>query len=261
MAKQQGKLQDPVAAKKQELNEQKVEQEVVELDLSGLKFETIPDSRAKMPPPFEGYDYGPKVKIYTRDFHGNIIKVRNADGKLQDYHEVSTTFIVGVNPASEPAPDPSNLNYQVQQHKMKKVKVRDGMFDIMQPDGESKSVSLGTYHSRVLRCYEPPYSGDNYDVVFDREIVLDNGAKVKIAVVPQHSLRAQLAFFLNHKTDPPAIMVDKRYMFPDLRQISKLRAMFSRLIARNLSQEKLAAMVSGEIEATDEGLAKLPSEV
>jgi hypothetical protein len=244
------KQKDPVDKTKKEADARTVEDEVTGVDESVLEFKSVPSSAGGFVHPFDGYPYGPKITLETFDIRGT----------KQGEAKVCTTFIVAVSPSFIPNEDVSGRNVQIAEHKLGNVTTLSGTFKVMKPSGEMHSVSLGTYHSRMLVCYEPPYSGDNYDVVFDRLIRLPSGAERYCAVVPYHSLRAQLMFTMNWKDDPPTMMADKRYDFLDLNQRRPLRRLFQNVVSRNISREKMAAMVSGEVEASDTDLNKIQTD-
>lgn len=132
--------------------------------------------------------------------------------------ETFTTFIVGLNPMFSVPNDPNNRG---------KIK---------------------TSHSRCIR----DTTNENVDVVFDRILKVANG-KLRFSIVPSHWVRSQLMFKYDDKLKRP--VVDKRYVFLDMGQVSRLQRVFQMVINPKLRQERLSAAVSGE---SQEALETIP---
>jgi len=217
------KKTDPADKIKAVKEKEQLFDDMEKVDISNLKmsdFVSIPRQRSRFVHPFEGYPMAPKIEIGT--------------GK--DSVKVSATFIVALDPKSEPEQDRSG----------------HGISIINQATGIEEIKNLGTYHSRFLRV-----AGMNYDIVFDRVMDVE-GSKLHYSIVKSHECRAQLMFWFNHKTE--TIEVDKRYLFLDGKQSGKLLRLFQLMIRPGQTREKMAAAVSGEIETTDDDLMKLPTE-
>ena len=223
-------LQDPADQAKAAMEDDLQKEEAKTFDMSQLSlsdFERIPTSRAKTIPIFERYPYPPKLRL------GEI----GRDKKKPIYAEVCPTFIVALDPRSEPDQDVSGLRLSIVNTKTKKEEIKD----------------IGTYHSRFIRNLE-----SNVDVVFDRDLVMD-GKTVHFAIVRDHAVRAQVLFSWDDDRNRAA--VDTRYMLLDMNQVSLLRRLYEQLKKPALRRELQAAGISGEIEMDENALTAVATEV
>ena len=214
MAKNE-KLKDPASKADSKKEQNELEKDLKGIDIksfSSKDFKQLSQKTARIPAPFDGYPLNKKVKI-------------------GDMPLVPITYVVGLNPRVYVPQDPSGKGVSITVDKRNGQPPRDKMVD------------LGTYHSRVLRDYDE--GGKNIDVVFDRELVLDDGAKIMVALVPSHSVRAQLLFKLKRKG---GVQVDTNYVLLDPEQSSRLRKLFGIIINPHLKVERVASSISGESE-------------
>ncbi|MEN6423309.1 MAG: hypothetical protein ABFD76_15320 [Smithella sp.] len=164
---------------------------------------------------FEPRPVKPEAAKTVRPFDGYPLKAKikvgetEVSGKIKDAL-VSASFIVVINPTFQVRQDPSNRR------------------------------GIKNYHSRSIRDYE---NQDNVIVVFDREIEL-KGKKYLYAVVPQHSVRAQLIF--KYDQNKQRIEVCQDYLLLDTDQDSRLKKVFEQIINPKLKVEREASFISGE---------------
>ena len=155
---------DPADKVKEKQEEERVLGDMKTFDVNNIKlsdFSHIPKRQARMKHPFEGYPLKEKIVI----------------GKKTNGHKImeSATFIIGLAPHANPAQDVSGRGMTIIDGKTKKEKI----------------VNLKTFHSRVI----PTGPNSNEDVVFDRQLELADGNMIFYAVVRNHNVRAQLAFY------------------------------------------------------------------
>lgn len=183
-------------------------------DLSFSDLQAIPQKAAQMAHPFDGYPYE-KMVIGT-------------DKKGKDI-EVISAFLVMLFPAFQPPQDISGVGVTIQREK-KNIKG-----DVTSKKEEI--VTIKTNHNVVLVDYDN--ARRNTDIVFDREFILEDGKKVLGAVVPSHSLRAQLMFRYDAKKQ--RVFANEKYVLVDVRQANKLRKVFDIVMFDKLRNEKLAS--------------------
>lgn len=218
------KLKDPadkVVAKKEE---QRLDEESKTFDISNISLEdlhAIPAHVAKSPHPFDGYPLGKKLSIGTT--------------------EISSTFIVGLNPKEYVHQDPSGHGIT--------IPTKQGRAIL------EKIVNLETFHSRMVRDYE---SGDvNREYVFDRKLKLKN-ASVNCSIVDSHSARAQICYKIEPKTGK--IQVDNRYLLFDRNQDGLLRRVFNLIHTPQAKIERLSRVITGESDEAMEDVGSTPLE-
>lgn len=216
------KLKDPAEKVSGKKEEQQTQDDMSSVDISELTFEDFqaaPAIVARTPHPFEGYPYK-KVMI---------------DGR-----EVNATFIIALNPKEIVPQDPSG----------KGISITTGQ-------GKAKrevKVDIKSSHSRLVIDYEE--GGVNRACTFQGEYPLKDGRVFpNCAYVPSHSCRAQIMF----KLDPREgrIMLDRRYVLPDPKQLNRLRRIFEMIVNPQLRAERLAKGITGESE---ESLDDMPEE-
>lgn len=204
----ESKLVDPVSEdqERQERNEQ--EEQVRALNIEALSlddFQPVPMAASKQTHPFEGYPQK-RIKIGTH----------RVNGKEQDVI-VNATHIVALNPKQYVHQDPSGLGITIQSQ------------------GQEKIVDYRTAHNRIVR----DEMGRNIDVVFDREIVLGGGQRMKrCSICPDHTARAQIVFTTDPRTGK--VSVDNRYVLADIDQVSRLRRCFDAFHYQQTRSERLS---------------------
>jgi hypothetical protein len=134
------------------------------------------------------------------------------------------TFIVGLNPTKYIPQDPSGRNLS------------------MMVKGKEKRVTIETTHNRLIQDLDS--GGINVDVVFDRKMKLADGNTLYYAVVPSHSVRAQLIFYYDAQSE--RIKVNPDYLLIDTAQAKRLRRLFEIIVNPKLKKEQMAAFISGE---------------
>ena len=218
MAKQvrEGSLIDPVAEgqARDEMEQQDREIDAMVIDnLSLADFQPMPVDAARQPHPFEGYPQQ-KVKIGEyKDRMGKMIPLM-----------VSKTHIVGLSPKEYVHQDPSGKNVS---HIV---------------NGKETFVTIKTYHNRIVR----DQMGRNQIVQFDREAVFPDGT-LRIAIVPDHTARAQLFFTVERKTGK--VIPDRRYLLADGEQRGRLRRVFEAFHYQQTRSERLSQKFDEEQES------------
>jgi len=220
MAKDQ-KLTDPASKADGKKEQSDIAKDLKKVDIntfSSKDFQQLSQDTARTPAPFDGYPLKKKVII----------------GKIT----APIAFVVGLNPRFFVPQDPSGKSVTIT------VDKRDG-----QPP-KDKQVTLKSYHSRVLQDYDN--GGENTDIVFDRELVLEDGAKILVAIVSSHSLRAQLLFKLKRQG---GVQVDTKYVLLDPEQSGRLRKLFGIIINPHLKVERASSIIAGESEDSLDDIA------
>lgn len=140
------------------------------------------------------------------------------------YPKGKAAFIIGLNPTKYIPQDPSGENLSVV------VK------------GKEKKITIETTHNRLMQDFDK--GGINTDVVFDRKMKLADGNTLYYALVPSHSVRAQLIFYYDAQTE--RIKVNPDYLLLDTAQAKRLRRLFEIIVNPKLKKEQMAAFISGE---------------
>jgi len=204
------KFTDPADRMSKVKEDQAIDDDMKTFDISNLSmqdFKQLEHNTARESGPFEGYPIKESMKI--------------------DDIDISSTYIVGLNPSVYVPQDPSGKRVTIV------VDKRDGS------PPKDKIVTLKTYHSRVIKDYD---NGQVMtDVVFDRVLNLKDG-KVMVALVKSHSVRAQLLFQLTRA----GVKVDTRYVLLDSDQKGRLRKYFGIINNPHLKVERLSNAISGE---------------
>lgn len=217
MAKQEGKLIDPVAEDQQQKEQDDQTRQMGMLSMEALSledFQPVPITAARAPHPFEGYPQK-KIKIGTYKLNGK-------DTDLI----VSATALVALNPKQYVHQDPSG----------KGISISVG--------GKEKIVDYNTLHNRIVR----DEVGRNIDVIFSRDVLLGNGKKMsRCAYCPDHTARAQIIFKVNPKTGK--VEVDDRYVLADIEQVGRLRRLFEMFHYQQTQSERLAKKFDEEPES------------
>jgi len=97
-----------------------------------------------------------------------------------------------------------------------------------------KTGTIRTAHNRRAKDYES--GGVDTDIVFDRPINLADGKVDQAAIVRSPSVRAQIVFFYNSKTE--RIEHDPRYLLADPGQIGRLRRVFEMIVNPKIRLEE-----------------------
>ena len=111
--------------------------------------------------------------------------------------------------------------------------MRNNEGKIIRPNTQ-KTGTIRTAHNRRAKDYES--GGVDVDIVFDRTINLADGQLDQAAIVPSPSVRAQIVFFYNSKTE--RIEHDSRYLLADSGQISRLRRVFEMIVNPRIRLEE-----------------------
>jgi len=264
-------VKDPADKATAEKVEKDLEEKMKTFDISRLSladFKAIPKSVAKSPHPFDGYPIKPKVQIGSErkmvsvqkkvpkqvpmlDDNDKPVLYKGGEkaGQLRtktEYDAVtvnemqdvpimfSATYILALAPTVHVHQDPSGK--------------RISQFVA----GKERFVDIPSLHSRCVVDHEG--GGNNTEIVFDRELELEGGAKITIALCPSHSARAQIMFKLDERTHK--IDVDDRYLLLDKPQEKPLRRIFEMIHNPKIRTERLAAAIMGE---SDELLEEVPA--
>jgi hypothetical protein len=187
--------------------------DVVDGGLTPDEIGTLQDRRTSAPHPFDGYSLGRSVPLI-------------------DGPRVSSTYIVLLKHAEEPAPDVSN----------EQVSIPIG--DPQSPGVKFRSVTLGTYHTRVVTNRR---GNENIQVVFDREIQVGDTVYM-CSIVPSHAARAQVCFYFD--PDKGRVFVDRRYLLADARQSHALLRMFEAIYYQRTGAERAAKEFDAAVETT-----------
>jgi len=210
------KLVDPVEEKDKEKQAEVAVSSIKSIeDLTFNDLQAIPQRAAQMAHPFDGYPYE-KIKI-------------GADKRGKDIMAVSA-YLVMLFPAFQPPQDISGVGVTI-----KKAATKTKKGDII-PEYE-EIVTIKTNHNVILVDYDN--AKQNTDIVFDREFFLSGGKKILGAIVPSHSLRAQLMFRYDPKKQ--RVFANEKYVLVDVRQANKLRKVFDIVMFDKLRNEKLAS--------------------
>ena len=214
----QEQLIDPADAGKEEQEKVQIASDEKKLGLSVRDLQPIPKQVAVAPDPFDGYPM-PKRELIFR-----YVDPRLSDPEVFTPVMMPITWIVVLSPTVRVHQDPSGLGINI------KIKRKDIIVD------------LESFHSRVL----PDYGAgrQNTEIVFDRELILDDGPIGRVAIVKSHWLRAQICFFLNSKTN--RMDVDDRYLLLDTAQVARLRTTFQLITNPSIAIERLSRIVTGE---------------
>ena len=220
-----GKLVDPVEKDRQKQEVEETLEQMKVLDIAQLSmddFKAVPVTAARQAHPFEGY---PERKIKIGTYFDRKLK-RDID------LIVSATWLVALNPKEYVFQDPSGENVS--------------MIDSQTKQEVFKTIP--TSHNRIVRDYDKSGQGINNDVVFDRTINLsDDQVLSRVAIVPSHSVRAQLIFRVNQKTGK--IEIDNRYILADTGQVARLRKLFEMINYQQTRSERLADRFYSEPES------------
>jgi len=103
------------------------------------------------------------------------------------------------------------------------------------------------------------YAGRALNIVFDREMELEDGQRVFYALVPDPIYRAQVVFGWDPQTEQ--IVVHDQYLLLDDGQFSRLRQVFQMVLNPKLKVERISKAISGESAESLDELKSLSDEV
>lgn len=103
------------------------------------------------------------------------------------------------------------------------------------------------------------YAGRSVNIVFDREMELEDGQKVLYALVPEPLYRSMVVFRWDPKTE--SIQVNDQYLLLDDGQFSRLRQVFQMVLNPKLKVERISRAISGESAESLDELKELSDEV
>jgi len=210
-------LKDPVdettegqqAAKDDEL---KAVFDISNLKISDFKAAALKDARSRHP--FDGY---PERKVQI----GTYMK-----GKKEEPLIVNLTHVLVFK--EEVKQDPSGNMVSLGFPEMKNNEGKT-----IRPNTE-KMGTIKTSHNRRAKDYES--GGIDTDCVFDRVIRLADGDLSQCCIIPSPSVRAQIVFRYNSKTE--RVEHDPRYLMADPEQVSRLRRVFEMIINPRIRLEE-----------------------
>lgn len=215
------KLKDPVDETTESQQAEKDEELKTVFDISQIKmsdFKAVALKDARSRHPFDGY---PEKKVQIGTFLKN--------GKEWPLI-VNLTHIVVYK--GEVKQDPSG-----QKVTLGFPELRNSEGKQIRPNTE-KLGSIPTAHNRRAKSYED--GGVDFDSVFDRVIRLADGELSQCCIVPSPSVRAQIVFRYNSKTEriEPDGGNNPRYLLADPDQISRLRRVFEMIINPRIRLEE-----------------------
>jgi hypothetical protein len=103
------------------------------------------------------------------------------------------------------------------------------------------------------------YAGRSVNIVFDREMELEDGQKVLYALIPDPLYRSQVVFGWDPKTEQ--IIVHDQYLLLDDGQFSRLRQVFQMVLNPKLKVERVSKAISGESAESLDELKSVSDEV
>lgn len=103
------------------------------------------------------------------------------------------------------------------------------------------------------------YTGRSMNIVFDREMELEDGQVVSYALIPDPLYRSQVVFGWDPKTEQ--IVVHDQYLLLDEGQFSRLRQVFQMVLNPKLKVERVSKAISGESAESLDELKALSDEV
>ena len=103
------------------------------------------------------------------------------------------------------------------------------------------------------------YAGRSVNIVFDREMELEDGQKVLYALIPDPLYRSQVVFGWDPKTEQ--IIVHDQYLLLDDGQFSRLRQVYQMVLNPKLKVERVSRAISGESAESLDELKALSDEV
>lgn len=201
--------------------------DISNLKISDFKSAQLKDARARHP--FDGY---PERRIQIGTYPENPNNPKSKELQLV----VNLTHLIVFK--DEVKQDKSGEKVSLGFPEM-----RNNEGKIIRPNTQ-KTGAIRTAHNRRAKDYES--GGVDTDIVFDRTINLSDGKVEQAAIIPSPSVRAQIVFFYNSKTE--RIEHDPRYLLADPGQIGRLRRVFEMIVNPKIRLEE-------SIKATFDGSA------
>lgn len=234
-------LKDPVDKDASRRDDAELEAELAKLDpdlLSDDELGGMPSGVVRPSHPFSGYPIGRKIKVAVY-------------GHPEKSAMVSTTFLVLLKDPTGVFQDPSGHGVS---HTFFKQDGKGNDITTTTPDGRivgkvvenQKIINLKTFHSRVGADYDESNGEHNIESVFDRVVTTSKGRKMLCAVVPNHSVRAQIVL----KLVKGKVTVDQRYLLADKQQDKRLTRVFRNAHYQQLQGERAAQRFDAEPELT-----------
>jgi hypothetical protein len=186
--------------------------DISNLKMSDFKAAALKDARSHHP--FDGY---PDRKVQI----GSYMK-----GKREEALIVNLTHILVFK--EEVKQDPSGQTVSLGYPEM-----RNNEGKVVRPSTESTGTII-TAHNRRAKDYES--GGVDVDCVFDRTIKTADGELAHCCIIPSPSVRAQIVFKYNSKTQ--RVEHDPRYLMADPDQVSRLRRIFEMIINPRIRLEE-----------------------
>lgn len=211
-------MKDPVEAANKARETQELESGVKTVDLNSLNLgdlKAVTRQQAIASHPFDGY---PMEDIQI----GTAIDPKT---KKEAPVKVKKTFLVFLAPqrAGRIVQDKSGRGVSIINTRTK----------------EERRVNLETFHSRFIRNFDLGGGEANTEVVFDRKVTLGDNSVLYAAIVPDHTVRAQLVFKKNLKTGQTE--ADQDYLLADGGQISRLRKLFDWIYSNKINAAERSA--------------------
>lgn len=186
--------------------------DISQLKMSDFKATQLKDARSRHP--FEGY---PDKKVQV-----GVVKEKGKEVPL--IVNLTHILVYKEEVKQDRSGEKVTLGYP---------ELRDKDGKIIRPNTE-RIGSIPTSHNRRAKDYES--GGVDTDCVFDRTIKLADGELSQCCFVVSPSVRAQLVFKYNNKTQ--RIEPDSRYLLADPEQVSRLRRIFEMIINPKIRQEE-----------------------
>lgn len=211
---------DPVETEEKTAEENKELEHV--FDISNLKisdFKSVQLKDARSRHPFDGY---PEKKVQIGTYKENPNNPKSKDLPLI----INLTHILVYK--EEVKQDKSGERVSLGFPEM-----RNNEGKIIRPNTQKEGTII-TAHNRRAKDYES--GGIDFDAVFDRTINLADGLIHRACFIPSPSVRAQIVFKYNSKTE--RIEHDSRYLMADPDQVSRLRRVFEMIINPRIRLEE-----------------------
>lgn len=193
----------------------------------------LPMGVARTAHPFMGYNLGREVAVY------------DLNGKNKTPTMISRTFLILLKSGTVR----QDVSGQGVSHKFFrkdaegndiKPEDQDGRFKAPKVAKETR-INLVTYHNAVT---VHPSTKENQKWVFDRRV--KQGQRwLTCCIVPSHSARAQLVFYIDKKTGK--VIVNDKYEVADKGQFEPLRVLFNRANYQQQRAERLAQSFDQEV--------------
>ena len=216
------KLKDPVESNSEEVKAEENRELEKVFDISNLKmsdFRAAQFKDARSRHPFDGYPEK-KVKIGTYKENPNNPKSKDIALVVNLTHVLVFKEEVKQDRSGEKV----SLGFPEMRNKEGKI-IRPNTL---------KTGTIRTAHNRRAKDFES--GGIDFDAVFDRKIKLADGEIDQATIIPSPSVRAQIVFRYNSKTE--RVEHDPRYLMADSEQVARLRRVFEMIINPRIRLEE-----------------------